>query len=282
MPLVVTNPDRPAGRKMALAAPPVKEAALRLGFDVVQPQGGRDPELLDHLVASAPDVAVVVAYGSILPPAVLGSVPKGFVNVHFSLLPEYRGAAPVQRAVMDGRAVTGVSTMVLTEGMDEGPVLGKTEYPVPDGATAGMVGDELAHVGAELLLRTLPPYVDGSLEPQPQDHGSATYAPKIAADEARIDWTEPAARIRAKILGLNPAPGAWTTFRDVRIKIHAAVSDTGEQDLAPGEIDARDMLVVGTGDGCLVITEAQPAGKPRMAGADMMRGLRPEKGERFE
>lgn len=280
--LVVTNPDRPAGRGYELKAPPVKVAAQRLGLEVAQPPSVKDDEALSLIRAHEPDVCVVVAYGKILPPALLEIPRKGFVNLHFSLLPEYRGAAPVQRALMDGKSVTGVSIMVLTEGMDEGPVLAVEAVDVDPDETAGDLGDRLAELGADLMVRTLDAYLAERLSPSEQDHSAATYAPKITTEEARIDWTEPAGRIKDKIRGLEPVPGAWTSLRGKRLKIHRAMAAEGPV-LAPGEsrfVESR--WLVGTGEGCLEVLEAQSHGKRRMTGSELGRGLRFEPGERFD
>lgn len=300
---VVTNPDRPAGRKLEVQAPPVKRAALDAGLEVLQPEKARDPEFQQRLRELGPDVASVVAYGKILPAEVLDIPPSGFVNLHFSLLPAYRGAAPVQRALMDGVDKTGASVMVLTEGMDEGPLLGSAAVDVLDDDTSGSLGARLAEIGAPLLVERLKMYVDGSIEPQEQDHDSATYAPKISGEEARIDWTRPAQAIRNQIRGLNPAPGAWTTLRGNRVKVLRAESyeprnpyeifDGSERIDAlqgnrraasgsPGQIVDGSKLMVKTGEGALLLTEVQPAGKRAMTGAELARGLRPASGESFE
>lgn len=270
---VVTNPDRPAGRGMELRPSPIKQHALDAGLDVLQPPKARDPELHDRLQALAPDVAVVVAYGSILPKTLLDIPPKGFVNVHFSLLPLYRGAAPVQRAVMEGRAETGVSIMVLTEGMDEGPVLARATTPIEAHDTAGSIGERLAGIGADLLLATLPDYVSGGLVPEPQDDAAATYAPKIGTEEAQIEWTRPVKEIRDHVRGMNPVPGAWTTLDGERLKVWA-VEIGDRSDLSAGRLDAERGLVVGAADGALELTDVQLRGKRRMSGAELARGLR--------
>ena len=271
---MVTNPDRPAGRGYEMQASPIKVAAEKSGLPVWQPEKARDPELIERLREIEPDLCVVVAYGKILPAALLEVPRLGFVNVHFSLLPAYRGAAPVQRAVMDGLTETGVSIMVLSEGMDEGPVLARRAETIHADDTAGTVGERLAKVGAELLIPTLEAYLAGDLTPEDQDHDAATYAPKLNTDEARIDWTESAAAIAAKIRGLQPAPGAWTTLGDVRLKIQKAAPAGGEP-LDPGALRVDpEALVAGTGDGNLALLEAQLAGKKRMAGLEIARGLR--------
>jgi methionyl-tRNA formyltransferase len=278
---VVTNPDRPAGRGYELHASPVKQRALAAGLEVQQPEKVRDPGFQDWLAAAAPDVAVVVAYGKILP-AVLLEIPRlGFVNVHFSLLPAYRGAAPVQRAVMNGDTTSGISIMVLTEGMDEGPVLATRTTEIDPDETAGELGERLAVIGAEALVEALDGYGSGELTPVEQDHDAATYAAKIANDEAEIDWTAAAGSIHNKVRGLSPAPGAWTTFRNKRVKIYRTRIVEGPS-LSPGGATLHSgRLVVGTGAGDLVLEEAQLAGKRRMGGADLANGLRPAGGERF-
>lgn len=278
---VVTNPDRLAGRGMELRPSPVKRRALEAGLEVWQPERARDPELAAALERAAPDVGVVVAYGSILPGALLELPPKGFVNVHFSLLPRWRGAAPVQRAIIAGDEATGVSIMVLTEGMDEGPVLATEEVDIAPEDTAGTLGERLAETGAALLAKTLPDYVAGELEPVEQDHSKATYAPKLTTQEARIDWSAPARRIRDLVRGLNPEPGAWTTLRGARLKVFEVVEDRGAPPLAPGELRLAGGLVAGSGDVPVVIVDAQLATKRRMAGPELARGLRVTEGERL-
>ena len=285
---MVTQPDRPAGRGMELTAPPVKGCAAEAGLDVVQPERVRDPAFAAWLAERSPDVCIVVAYGKILPGELLGIPRLGFVNVHFSVLPEYRGAAPVQRAILDGRSETGVSIMVLTEGMDEGPVLAARTEKIREEDTAGSLGARLAEAGAGLLVKILPRYDSGDILPAEQDHARATYAPRITSEDARVDWKLPARRIRDLVRGLNPAPGAWTTFRGRRLKLHRVelVEDSGTSlDLAPGHISVSLVggdLVAGTGDVPLRIVEAQLAGKTRMTGADLARGLRSRPGEVLE
>lgn len=277
---MATNPDRPAGRGMKEQPSPVKAAALGLGLDVLQPSRVRDPAFIEELRGLAPEVAVVVAYGKILPVHLLAVPRLGFVNVHFSLLPEYRGAAPVQRAVMQGRAETGVSIMVLTEGMDEGPVLATRRLAIGDEATAGDVGEELAHIGAGLLPEVLDLYSEGSLTPLQQDHALATYAPKITPGEARIDWSKEAPAVHDHVRGLNPAPGAWTMLREQRLKVWRT-RVLLDRSLEPGQMRAGEGLVCGTGDGSVALEEVQPAGKKRMGGAELARGLRAVAGERL-
>jgi methionyl-tRNA formyltransferase len=277
---VVTNPDKPAGRKMELRPSPVKKAALDAGLQVLQPQSARSDEFHDELAKIAPDIAVVVAYGKILPAALLGVPPQGFVNLHFSLLPAYRGAAPVQRALMDGAEVTGVSVMVLTEGMDEGPVLVSEPTKVDPNETTGELGERLAHSGAQLLVDAIRRYVTGELLPEPQDDSQATYAPKVTTEDARIDWRNPAGKIHDLVRGLNPDPVAWTEFRGGRVRILR--TEVGpDVALGPGVLSIGDDLQIGTGDGTLRIVELQMPGKKPARGADVGRGLRLEPGEGF-
>ncbi len=252
------------------------------GLEVLQPQRAKDPEFHDSLEKLAPDVSSVVAYGKILPASLLAIPPLGFVNLHFSLLPEYRGAAPVQRAVMDGRSVSGISIMVLTEGMDEGPVLVTTEEPIRDDDTAGSLGDRLAAIGSARLVEALVSYGAGDLTPVEQDHDRATYAPKVTTEDAAIDWTRPSLAVHNQVRGLNPVPGTWTTLRGKRLKIWATRPIAGRE-LAPGELDVWDgALVAGTGDAPVELTEVQLQTKKPMSGVDAARGLRLAPGERFE
>jgi methionyl-tRNA formyltransferase len=268
---VVTNPDKPFGRKHELKPPPVKEAALARGLEVQQPRSARDESFREWLRAQEADVATVVAYGKILPQELLDVPPHGFVNVHFSMLPLYRGAAPVQRALMEGRSRTGVSLMVLTAGMDEGPVLAAEETDIRPGESAAELGARLAIVGADLLVRVLPGYVQGKVEPVEQDDARATYAGKVTTEEARIDWSRPASELDGFVRGLDPEPGAWTELAGARLKVFLLRPVDGS--LAPGEIRADGALVVGTGRGDAELLEVQPAGKRRMSGADLARGL---------
>ena len=279
---VVTKVDRPAGRGMRLAPPPVAARARELGLPLYQPARARGEEIRRWVEAQRVDAAVVVAYGRILPKELIEVPPLGFVNLHFSLLPRYRGAAPVARAVMDGVTETGVSTMVLTEGMDEGPVLSRRPVPVSLDETSGSVGKRLAEIGAGLLVESLRAYSEGELKPEPQDHSAATYAPRIRDEEARIVWSSRRRSIRDLARALNPAPGAWTKLRGGRLKVHRAQIPSESRMLSFGELLAGSELWVGTGDGTLALTEVQLAGRRRMTGAELARGLRLKPGETLE
>jgi methionyl-tRNA formyltransferase len=278
---VVTNPDRPAGRGMKMSMPPVKRRALDAGIEVLQPERARNPELQERIKALGVDLCVVVAYGKILPGRLLELPRLGFVNVHFSILPSYRGAAPVQWAIINGDGHSGVSIIVLTEGMDEGPVLATREEPIGPDDTGGDLGDRLAGLGAGLLVETLHGYAGGSLKPREQDHEQATYAHKLSPDDARVDWSRPAARVRDLVRGLNPVPGAWTTLESRRLKVWMGEA-IDRRDLSPGEMEATSELVVGTGDGALILTDVQLEGKSRMQGSELARGLRTAPGARVE
>jgi methionyl-tRNA formyltransferase len=271
---VVTNPDKPAGRKLEPKPSPVKVAAQEAGLEVLQPARARDDDFIAQIADFAPDVATVVAYGKILPADLLVVPRLGFINVHFSLLPLYRGAAPVQRCLIDGCTRTGVAIMVLSEGMDEGPVLAIEETAIGEDDDAGSVGERLAEIGAPLLVDSIHRYAAGELQPQEQDHSRATYAPKLANEETKIDWSKSAPDVRNLIRGLSPEPGAWTTIYGQRLKIFRA-AQTDPDELEPADLEIRDgELVVGTGTGALRLDEVQPAGKRRMSGADFARGLR--------
>jgi methionyl-tRNA formyltransferase len=258
---------------MNMHAPPVKLAAERLGLPVEQFPSARSPEFAEWLSSANPDVAVVVAYGKILPAEVLAIPRKGFVNLHFSLLPRYRGAAPVQRALIEGERETGACLMVLTEGMDEGPVLACHSVDIEPEETAGELGDRLSAIGAAVMAETLPRYLGGEVGGTPQDDDLATYAPKVTTDEARIDWARPASEIHDLVRGLNPAPGAWTELSG-RVKVWRTHLTESSPALGAGQISVGKELLVGTGRGTLVLDEVQAAGKKKLPGSEFARGLR--------
>ena len=286
---VVTRPDRPRDRRGGSPQPsPVKQAAQEAGLPVLEPPGGRDPELPGRLAALGADIGVSCAFGYLLPDPVLAAFPRGIINLHFSLLPAYRGAAPVQRALLDGAAVTGVTTFVIDAGMDTGPMLLAAEVPVHDGEDAGALTARLAEVGARLVVETLDALEAGQLQPRPQPEEGASLAPKVSGEEARLDFTRPAGRLAAAVRAFNPAPGAWTTHRGRRLKITRAVpagaGDRGAGDQAPGRpagpepgriaVDPDGRLLVGAGDGALELLEVRPEGRRAMSGAEFARGAR--------
>ncbi|CAN5520811.1 methionyl-tRNA formyltransferase [soil metagenome] len=270
---VVTNPDRPAGRGHRPQPPPVKLVAERAGVPVWQP--ARAPEILAGLTALRVDACAVVAYGALLPPEVLAAGGAGFVNLHFSLLPAWRGAAPVQHTILAGDHRTGVTCFLLERGMDTGPVLRRAATDVGPEETAGELTARLAALGAPELLAALRGLVDGSLEPVPQDHGRATYAPKVTAEDAGLDWTLDAAVLARAVRAFNPAPGAHTAFDGLRLKVHRARPVPGRGE--PGAVVRLDDAgpVVGCGSGALRLEQVQPAGKPRMTGTAFANGYRP-------
>jgi len=270
---VVTNPDRPAGRGLALQPSPIKVAAERAGIAVWQPRKPR--EILGDLQRLRVEACAVVAYGALLPVDVLDAGGRGFVNLHFSLLPSWRGAAPVAHTLLAGETRTGVTCFVLDKGMDTGPVLLTEETDVGPQETAGELTERLARLGAPLLVRAVRGLVDGSLQPAPQDNRLASYAPKITPEDARLDWTRTAAQLHRAVRAFNPLPGAHTTFAGVRLKVHSAAAVDAEGPL--GEVIRLDGAgpVVACGRGGLRLEVVQPAGKGRMLGSDFANGYRP-------
>ncbi|GAA4824089.1 methionyl-tRNA formyltransferase [Actinomycetospora corticicola] len=279
---VVTRPDAPAGRKRRLQRSPVGVLADEAGIEVLTPAKASDPEFLARLTAIAPDCAPVVAYGNLLRPAALAIPPEGWVNLHFSLLPAWRGAAPVQAAIRAGDEITGASTFRLEEGMDTGPVFGTVTEKIADDDTAGALLERLSLSGAGLLAATLDGIADGSLHPVPQPAEGVSVAPKVTVDDARVRWTDPPLAIDRHVRSVTPAPGAWTEFRGARIKL-GPVATTGFDDLTPGEIVVeRKRVLVGTAAAPVVLSTVQPAGKPMMPAVDWSRGAQPAAGERFD
>ncbi len=287
---VLCNPDRPRGRRGRPQPPPVKVAADAHGLEVWQPN--RPREVLDDLRALDLDACAVVAYGALLPADVLAAGGRGFVNLHFSLLPRWRGAAPVQHTLRAGDEVTGVTTFVLDEGMDTGPVLRRVEVPVAPRERTGALLTRLAVLGAPVLVDSLAALHAGEV-PEPQPAEGATLAPKITPDDVRIDLSRPAVEVDRLVRSADPAPGAHTTFRGERLKVFDAppldraaatlALDAVEGAPLPGTVLAVDRagVVVACGEGVVRLTEVQPAGKPRMAAADFANGARIEVGERL-
>jgi len=267
---VYTQPPRRAGRGRKERRSPVHELALAHGLEVRTPASLKAAEVQADFAALGLDAAVVVAYGQILPPAILKAPRLGCVNVHASLLPRWRGAAPIQRAIMAGDVQTGVTIMLMDEGLDTGPLLLDEAVPIAPGATAGDLHDCLAARGAPLLLRALAGLADGTLAPRPQPATGATYAPKIDKAEARIDWRRSADEIDRLIRGLSPAPGAWFAAGGARIKVLRAELAAGSG--APGAVIGAP-LTVACGDGALALSLVQRAGKGPMAARDFVRGF---------
>jgi methionyl-tRNA formyltransferase len=280
---VVTQPDREKGRGRELAPPPVKPVALARGLAVVQPVRIKAAEALETLRAFRPDVQVVVAYGQILPRAVIDLAPLGTVNVHGSLLPRYRGAAPVQWAILNGEAETGVSTMLIDEGMDTGPILLARATPIGKDESAPSLEGRLAGMGAELLVETLAGLEQGTLRPTPQDDTLASYARIIRKEDGRLDWTQPAPALARRVRALQPWPGTFTTFGGRQLKVLSALAE-GPVGGEPGTIveAGPDGLGVACGDGRrLRLVEVQPESRRPMAAAAFVAGARIEPGARL-
>jgi len=272
---VITRPDAPAGRGKRLAASPVKKFALEHGIPVLTPDKARD--VIPDLEQLRPDCCPVVAYGKILPQEVLQVPPYGFVNLHFSLLPAHRGAAPVQHVLLAGDDVTGATTFLLDDGMDTGPVLGMFTETVRPTDTSGDLLDRLAEGGAGLLTATLDALEDGQLRAEPQQAEGISYAPKLTADDAHVDWSRPAAVVDRTIRACTPAPGPWTTLDGARVKL-GPVRPVDSASLAPGEIGGA---LVGTGQGDVRLSTVQPAGKGPIDAAAWLRGARLAPDARF-
>ncbi len=272
---VFTQPDKPQGRGRAVLPPPVKEEALRAGLEVHQPATLKDPAVVDLLRELKPDLVVVAAYGKILPPAVLEIPPLGCVNVHASLLPRHRGAAPVAYAIWEGDAETGVSLMRMEEGLDTGPVYAQRAIPLPEGATTGTLTPLLAELGGRLLAESLPALAAGTLRPVPQDPARATLAPRIRPEDGRLPFEEPAERLERQVRAMDPWPGAHSSVRGERIKVLAAkVAGAAPPGAAPGEVVLGPPVTVACGDGrCLLLTSLQREGRRALSSADLVRGF---------
>lgn len=279
----VTQPDRPRGRSRSrLVPPPVKTVAIEENLTVLQPDRPADPAFLNAMRALEPDLGVVVAYGHILTPTLLAVPRHGMVNVHASLLPRFRGAAPIQHAILAGCTETGVSIMQMDAGMDTGGVLHRAATPVAPDETAGELQSRLAELGALALIETLTMVELGKASPEPQHSADATFAPRITRDSARIDWTRSATDIHRLVRAMDPAPGAWTTFQGRDIKLFGP--RVGAWPAAtPGEIlDESADLTVATAQGSVAFAEIQPAGRPRMPAVEWLHGHPRARGQRFE
>ncbi len=271
---VLTRPDARTGRGKKMSRSPVALLADEAGVPVLQPPALRDEAFMAELADIAPDACPVVAYGALIPPAALAIPRHGWINLHFSLLPAWRGAAPVQHAIWHGDDVTGATTFLIEEGLDTGPVLGTMVETLHPQDTAGEVLARLAVSGAELLLATLDGLAAGRLSAEPQPPDGVSHAPKITVAGARIDWSRPAVAIERQIRACTPAPGAWTEFRDTRVRVFPIQPEPGDA-LPPGALRRirRNVWAVGTGTDPVVLGDVQPAGKNRMAAADWLRGV---------
>lgn len=279
---VLTRPDAPAGRGRRLAPSPVAQVALEAGIEVLRPPRAGDPGFLARLTELSPDAAPIVAYGGLIPPAALEVPRYGWINLHFSLLPAWRGAAPVQHAIMAGDELTGATTFVLEQGLDTGPVLGVVTDPIGATDTAGDVLDRLAHSGAGLLVASLDGLERGALVAVAQPDDGVSLAPKIAVDDARIVWTDPAMRVDRLVRGCTPAPGAWSEFRGERVKFGPVRPDPEVRDLPAGELRvAKNRVWVGTATHAVLLGELKAEGKKWMPAGDWSRGVRVQPGEHF-
>lgn len=281
--LAVTQPDKPKGRGGKMQFPPVKETALEHGIPVFQPRKVREPENIEELRKYQADVIVVVAFGQILPREILELTPYGCINVHASLLPSYRGAAPIQWAVINGEAVSGVTTMQMDEGLDTGDMLLKTEVPLEPEETGGSLHDKLAAAGASLCVRTLKALEEGTVTPKKQGESPTAYASMLKKEMGEIRWEEPAISIERLIRGLNPWPSAYTGWQDKTMKIWEAEvleEDSGQEPGTVVRVD-KDGFLVQTGKGLLKVTALQIPGKKRMEADAFLRGYSMEPGEKL-
>jgi methionyl-tRNA formyltransferase len=278
---VLTRPDAPAGRGRTLTRSPVGRLADAAGIPVLTPPKPSDPEFLDQLRELAPDCCPVVAYGALVPRTALAVPVHGWVNLHFSLLPAWRGAAPVQAAVRHGDDITGATTFQLEPGLDTGPTFGIVTEPINPTDTAGALLDRLATSGAALLLATMDGIADGSLVARPQPVDGVSHAPKVTVADAEVDWTEPATAVDRMVRSVTPEPGAWTTFRGTRLglgPVDPAVPDPPE--LKPGRLHVeKRRVLVGTAAGAVRLGDVRPVGKRAMPAPDWARGVRIEPGE---
>jgi methionyl-tRNA formyltransferase len=285
---VYTQPDRPAGRGKRLRPPPVKEMALEYGLPVLQPARVSTPEATEELAAFKPDLIVAAAYGQILRERVLQVPPRGIINIHPSLLPRHRGASPIAAAIMAGDAETGMTIMLMVLALDEGPILSQRRVPIDPQDTAGTLTERLADVGADLLMETLPRYLDGTIEPQPQDPSLATYVSMVHKEDGLIDWGLPAVEIWRRVRAYNPWPYAFTYVDGVLLRILEAQPLTGDSGERPGTVlpipqsltaEERDIRLDGgfavqTGEGLLAVLRLQKAGRRALPATDFLRGER--------
>jgi len=283
---VVTQPDRPKGRHLHLQPPPVKEFAQNNNLPVLQPADLNVDLFREKIVNAKPDVIVVVAYGRIVPKWILAVSPHGCINVHASFLPSYRGAAPIQRAIMDGCKETGITTMLLDEGMDTGDILLQKHVEIAEEDTSGELAKKLSYAGAKLLLETLTGMAEGKIVPRKQDEGKASYAPKIEKEEALLDWSRPSLNLNNLIRALNPFPGAYTYLSGSRLKVwEARIAEESEGEIGKvGSIVGfkDDGIMVATIDKPLVLTVVQPENKRKMTAPELLCGHPVKMGEKLE
>jgi len=270
---VVTQPDRASGRGRELKPPPVKLLAQELDIPSIQPEKLRQADAMEQLRVWNPDLIVVAAFGQILKKDVLFLPRFGSLNVHASLLPRWRGAAPINAAILHRDAETGVTIMKMDVGLDTGPILTQRSIPLTPNDTAGSVFDKLSHLGADLLIETLPDYLSGKIEPVPQSEEGMTYAPMLKKEEGQLDFTRPADELERRIRAFNPWPGAFMDFDSMLLKVHRAHVEAGEA-AAGQRLIYREQPAVGARDGLLILDEVQPAGKKAMSGKSFLAGAR--------
>ena len=278
----ITRPDAAAGRGRHEVASPIARRAAEVGVEALKPRRPGDADFQRRLCELAPDVVAVVAYGALVPASALEIPKHGWVNLHFSLLPAWRGAAPVQHAILHGDEITGATTFVLEAGLDTGPVLGLLTEEIGPRDTAGDLLGRLASAGAGLLVATLDGLASGDLRAVPQPADGVSLAPKLAPADARVDWAAPAMRVDRLIRACTPAPGAWTTFRGRRLKLGPVVPSHADPIAAGALVASREGALVGTGTGPVALGSVQPEGKAAMAAADWARGARLAAGDRLE
>lgn len=270
---VVTQPDRASGRGRELKAPPVKTLAQELNIPVIQPQKLREPEAMQQLQAWNPDLIVVAAFGQILRKEVLDLPKYGCINVHASLLPRWRGAAPVNAAILAGDEEIGVTIMKMDVGLDTGPMLSKKSIRLTSDLTTGSALQAMSTLGADLLIETLPGYIDGSINPQPQPEEGMTYAPMLKKEDGLLDFSRPADELERRVRAMNPWPGAWFEWNGALLKVHKAHVGQGKAEVGKRLVE-QNQPAVGTGSGILILDEVQPPGKKSMSGKSFLAGVR--------
>lgn len=271
---VVTQPDRRAGRGKKLISPPVKNVADELGIPAIQPRRIRDAEAMDAIRRFAPDLIVVAAYGQILRPELLNLPPRGCINVHGSLLPRWRGAAPVQAAILAGDAQTGITIMLMDEGIDTGDILSQRALPIAADETAETLFAKLAPLGADLLVETLPAYLDGKIQPQPQPEAGATYAKMLKKADGELDFTKTAAELERQVRAFTPWPGTFFEWQGAPLKVHRAHVGEGKSPGIGTQVKIKGVPAIGTAEGILVLDQVQPPGKKPMSGKSFLAGGR--------
>ncbi|WLD95104.1 methionyl-tRNA formyltransferase [Alkalihalobacillus sp. AL-G] len=280
---VVTQPDKPVGRKRIITPPPVKQEALRHDIPVVQPKRVRTE--FKEILSFEPDLIVTAAYGQILPSELLTYPKLGCINVHASLLPEYRGGAPIHQSILDGKKESGVTIMYMVEKLDAGDMLSQVQVPITEQDHVGSLHDKLSEAGAGLLMETIPKLVDGTIEPTPQNEAEVTYAPNISREMERIDWDQTGEEIYNRIRGLHPWPVAYTTVNGKQVKVWWGEKVTGKENQEAGTIidfDERGLIIATGNDTAIRITELQPAGKKRMKATQYLAGAQLDKGMKLD